>query len=72
VCQIATAPYSLFVQGVEKYYAQKFTEAAALFHEVVEKNENDRVATFLLQEAVRLSAKGVDGDWEGAIKMEEK
>lgn len=61
-----------FEQGLELYYARRFSESSVKFHRVLEQNPDDKAALLYLERAARFLVQGVPGDWTGIEIVTEK
>jgi len=61
-----------FENGLQLYYAKKFSEASVHFNQVLEKNAGDLAARIYLKRCANYMVNGVPPDWTGVETLVEK
>ena len=61
-----------FENGLQLYYAKKFSEASVHFNQVLEKNAGDLAARIYLKRCANYMVNGVPSDWTGVETLFEK
>jgi DNA-binding response OmpR family regulator len=61
-----------FENGLQLYYAKKFSEASVHFNQVLEKNAGDLAARIYLKRCANYMVNGVPPDWTGVETLFEK
>jgi len=61
-----------FENGLQLYYAKKFSEASVHFNQVLEKNAGDLAARIYLKRCANYMVNGVPSDWTGVETLSEK
>ncbi|MDM8559837.1 AAA family ATPase [Candidatus Parabeggiatoa sp. HSG14] len=61
-----------FEKGIRRYQSKNFVDAKSHFDEVLNKNPNDKAATFYVQRIDRLLTSGVPDNWDGVTSLTEK
>jgi hypothetical protein len=63
---------SAFNEAMMRYFAKKFSEAAASFEHILHTNPRDYTARFYLKRSLQFQAQGVPDDWKGVETMANK
>jgi two-component system sensor histidine kinase ChiS len=61
-----------FEEGVQRYFAKEFAEAAVCFKKVLRLNDTDKTAKLYLERSAQFMVHGVPENWEGIEALENK
>jgi signal transduction histidine kinase/ligand-binding sensor domain-containing protein/class 3 adenylate cyclase/CheY-like chemotaxis protein len=61
-----------FEEGVQRYFAKEFAEAAVFFKKVLKMNDADKTAKLYLERSAQFMVHGVPENWEGVEALESK
>jgi two-component system sensor histidine kinase ChiS len=61
-----------FEQGLHRYFAKDFTNAAVFFKKVLDVHAGDKTARLYLERSAQFMVQGVPEDWEGVEAVESK